>query len=106
MDVLIFTIIFIVSLLLARHRLAASSLDWRSVIGFVCGALLGLLFGRLLADDPAGLASATGVPCFVFRLLFVLIGGVAGAGAFREILDQAFPSNPKKRRDNDAAGQR
>jgi len=93
------------ALILFRRRIRLSGLDWRSGVGFVVGALLGLVMARALASDAGELVRATGIPWFVFRVLFVLMLGVAAADPVRELLEDAFPKD-RERRDGDVSRRR
>ena len=87
---------------LLRRQIRSRRIDWRSLAGFVCGAVLGMVWSGMIAPAASAIVLLSGIPWFAFRLFFAIVGGLMGAAAGREIIDRAFPRNPEERKsDND-----
>jgi len=101
MKLLLLIVLAVALLVLFRHRPGVRRANWRAVVGFSVGAIIGLFWGTLLHPVAGQLTTVTGVPWRVLQLLFVVVGGMATAGPIRKALEEAFPpsSHPKDRHD-------
>ena len=81
----------IVVAFLLRRRFRLAGIGVRTLVGFGCGALLGLVWGAALAGAAGPIAAATGVPWPVLRVVLVVFGGCVAAGPVRKALEEAFP---------------
>ena len=91
---------------LLRRRLRVSGLDWRSLLGFACGGVLGLWLGKLLQMTSDRIVAATGLPWLGVRLLLVIVAGLMAAAPARRVLEEAFPPRGESTREKDATRSR
>jgi len=101
MDIfLLITIVLTVILMLSRRRLRGRSVQWRSWIGLIIGAVIGFTIISLLEPFLINVPAFRMFPAWMWKLGVAIFCGLDCMVPVRKAIDEALPPNDKEPRDD------